>query len=54
MNNFPAAGQVVFHAHLHVIPRYYDDGLTCFPRATYQGQDLASVGRQLREALAGL
>ena len=22
MNNFEAAGQVVFHAHLHVIPRY--------------------------------
>ena len=22
MNNFAAAGQVVFHAHLHVIPRF--------------------------------
>ena len=22
MNNFEAAGQAVFHAHLHVIPRY--------------------------------
>ncbi len=54
MNNFPAAGQVVFHAHLHVIPRYNDDGLHLFPQGSYQGQDLASVGRQLREVLADL
>ncbi len=53
MNNLPAAGQVVFHAHLHVIPRYNDDGLHLFPQGSYQGQDLASVGRQLREALGG-
>ena len=25
MNNEPAAGQEVFHAHLHVIPRYTND-----------------------------
>lgn len=54
MNNYPAAGQVVFHAHLHVIPRYRDDGLHLFPQGSYQGQDLANVGRQLREVLAGL
>jgi len=27
VNNEPAAGQVVFHAHLHVIPRKKGDGL---------------------------
>jgi histidine triad (HIT) family protein len=54
MNNFPAAGQVVFHAHLHVIPRYADDGLHLFPQGFYQGQEMASVGRQLREVLANL
>ena len=27
MNNRPAAGQVVFHAHVHVIPRLLNDGL---------------------------
>lgn len=26
MNNDPAAGQVVFHAHVHIIPRYVGDG----------------------------
>lgn len=27
MNNLPAAGQVVFHSHIHVIPRFNGDGL---------------------------
>jgi histidine triad (HIT) family protein len=26
MNNFPAAGQEVMHAHLHVVPRFEGDG----------------------------
>ena len=54
MNNYSAAGQVVPHAHLHVIPRYVDDGLHLFPQGFYQGQDMASVGRQLREVLVSL
>lgn len=27
MNNLPAAGQIVMHAHLHLIPRKESDGL---------------------------
>jgi histidine triad (HIT) family protein len=27
MNNLPAAGQIVLHAHLHIIPRKEKDGL---------------------------
>jgi histidine triad (HIT) family protein len=27
MNNLPAAGQIIAHAHWHVIPRKEDDGL---------------------------
>lgn len=26
-NNHAAAGQVIFHAHWHILPRYSDDGL---------------------------
>ena len=26
MNNEPAAGQVVFHAHVHIVPRFESDG----------------------------
>jgi histidine triad (HIT) family protein len=52
MNNFDAAGQVVYHAHLHVIPRFLSDGLHFFPQGDYRPGDMEKVGRQLREALA--
>lgn len=29
MNNFPDAGQVVMHAHMHIIPRISGDGFHC-------------------------
>lgn len=51
MNNFGAAGQEVFHAHLHVIPRYYTDGLKLFPQANYKPGDREKTGEQLRRAL---
>jgi histidine triad (HIT) family protein len=51
MNIFEAAGQAVFHAHLHVIPRYFTDGLKLFPQESYRPGDLAKTGAQLRQAL---
>lgn len=53
MNNFEAAGQVVFHAHLHVIPRYFSDGLHLFPQESYRSGDLEKTAAQLRQALEG-
>lgn len=26
MNNEPAAGQIIFHAHIHLVPRFENDG----------------------------
>jgi len=54
MNNFDAAGQVVFHAHLHVIPRFLSDGLLLFPQGNYLPGDLDRVGQQLRQAVEKL
>ncbi len=51
MNNFDAAGQVVFHAHLHVIPRFLSDGLQLFPQGSYLPGDIERVGQQLRQAV---
>ena len=51
MNNFEAAGQEVFHVHLHVIPRYHTDGLKLFPQASYKPGDREKTGEQLRRAL---
>jgi histidine triad (HIT) family protein len=51
MNNFEAAGQVVFHAHLHVIPRYHTDGLELFPQESYKPGDAEITGERLRRVL---
>jgi histidine triad (HIT) family protein len=51
MNNFEAAGQVVFHVHMHVIPRYHTDGLRLFPQESYKPGDMEKTGAQLRRVL---
>lgn len=38
-NNFEVAGQLVHHAHFHLIPRFSDDGLTLWPQTPYENQD---------------
>ena len=53
MNNFDAAGQVVFHAHLHVIPRFLSDGFHFFPQGSYLPGDMEKMGQQLRQAVEG-
>ncbi|MGH2378430.1 MAG: HIT family protein [Candidatus Limnocylindria bacterium] len=48
--NEPAGFQTVFHYHVHVVPRYPDDGVANawrdVPRATHE--ELAAVARRLR------
>lgn len=34
-NNFAPAGQVIFHCHWHLIPRYENDGLADWPSGAY-------------------
>lgn len=36
MNNYAAAGQLVHHAHFHLIPRVSNDGLTLWPQSPYE------------------
>lgn len=49
--NGPAAGQTVFHFHLHVIPRYEDKPLRTHGRGMADPELLAEQARKLREAL---
>ncbi len=52
MNNESAAGQEIFHAHIHVIPRENEDGLTHWPaRSTVEATDLASVAEKVANEL---
>jgi len=39
MNNGAAAGQLVLHAHWHLIPRFEDDGLSLWPQKSYSGPE---------------
>ncbi len=39
MNNYQAAGQLVPHAHFHLIPRFATDGLTLWPQRPYSDPD---------------
>lgn len=51
-NNGRQAGQTVFHCHLHVIPRYQEDGLVYKKLfKTYQPGGFASVAGILRNEL---
>lgn len=43
MNNKPAAGQVIFHTHLHIIPRFSNDGLKHWPNRNATKEELVNV-----------
>ena len=53
MNNGEAAGQKVFHTHLHIIPRFNDDGVYEEPlHGEYEDGEAESLVVTLAKALA--
>ena len=52
MNNDSAAGQVIFHAHIHVIPRFEGDGFKHFPTKEYAPGELEATAQKIRTKLA--
>ena len=48
MNNEPAAGQIVFHSHLHVIPRFEGDTRE---HKTYKPGEAEEVAAKIRSVL---
>jgi len=50
-SNFPAAGQVVMHAHFHIIPRYKDDGLKHWPGGKYKEGEAEKIREEIVKAL---
>ena len=53
VNNGRAAGQVVSHMHLHVMPRYEDDGYKMWGGRDYAPGELAKVAEKIRSQLQG-
>ena len=51
-NNEEIAGQTVFHFHLHIIPRYKDDGQVIgWKPGKAEPEELAKLAARVREAL---
>ncbi|MBX4215558.1 HIT family protein [Candidatus Parcubacteria bacterium] len=51
MNNEPAAGQLVPHAHLHIIPRYAKDGYKHWVGTPYEEGEDAKTAEKIRNAI---
>jgi len=51
LNSGPAAGQVVFHTHVHIIPRKSKDGLELWGSKDYEGNAMDEVAKKIRAAI---
>lgn len=49
INNRSAAGQVIFHSHVHIIPRFTGDGLSMWKHK--EGVDLPSVAASIEKEI---
>ncbi|MDP3645922.1 MAG: HIT family protein [bacterium] len=54
MNNREHAGQLVDHAHVHIIPRKKGDGLKLWPQHPYPEGEALSVAEKIRAALSSI
>ena len=54
MSNHKAGGQVVMHAHIHVIPRFSGDGLSLWQGRPYQEGEAASILSRITEAIRNI
>ena len=51
-NNGRASGQLVFHAHIHIIPRYENDGFTHWKgKRKYNDGEAVEVAEKIKEKL---
>ena len=48
MNNDSAAGQIVFHAHVHIVPRFENDGFKQWHGKPYQDEEGKEIAGKIR------
>ena len=56
-NNGKESGQIVFHYHVHIVPRYANDGISFekVPHVSYKDdQHKEETGKKIRDAVAKL
>lgn len=50
VNNDPAAGQIIYHLHIHVIPRSDTDGLALWPQGKYAEGEAEKITEDIKKA----
>ncbi len=48
MNNGKAAGQIIFHSHIHVIPRFLDDGYRHWKGERRTAEEIREMAEKIR------
>lgn len=51
VNNYKSSGQIVFHTHLHLIPRHDDDGLRSWPHSKYSEGEMDEWSQKIKKSL---
>lgn len=51
MNNGAPAGQVVFHAHIHIMPRFTNDGYKLWHGKEYNKEEAIKIAVKIRDNL---
>ena len=48
MNNEKSAGQLVFHTHVHIVPRYETDEFKHWKGKPYKSEEMTEIGEKIR------
>ena len=51
INNGKTAGQIISHAHAHIIPRFVKDGLKHWPGRKYEEKVMNALAEKIKKAL---
>lgn len=51
MNNDPAAGQLVFHSHIHIMPRFANDGHEHWHGTPYKNDEIKEIASRIKTNL---
>lgn len=51
MNNERAAGQIIDHAHVHIVPRFNDDGFRHWKGVSYKEGEIEQMAEKIRAQL---
>jgi len=51
INNGAAAGQIIFHLHIHIIPRFNNDGFEPWAKTSYQEGEMKEYAEKIKNTL---